>query len=275
MIKFCYFNGKTTNLKQATLSIYDLGIMRGYGAFDFFRTYNGKIFHAKEHYARFKNSLKEIGLDLKISFLDFEKACYELMNKNKLKECSFRVLMTGGEMTDGLLSTKPNLIILCEPPYSPTKKDEENGIKIITAKYLRPFATSKTTCYIEAVRLEPKKRKAGATEILFIDNGKVFEFATSNIFIVKKGILLTPKNDVLKGITRKSVIDLAKKNKIKVIEKDISEKELYSADEVFLTATNKKVLPIVKIDSKKVSNGKAGQLTKKIQNLFNDYILNY
>jgi hypothetical protein len=97
MIKFCYFNGKIINLKQATLSIYDLGLIRGYGVFDFFRTYNGKIFHAKEHHARFKNSAKDgfsscsflriwvfvseyseaiIGFKISKAFLKFAKCCF-------------------------------------------------------------------------------------------------------------------------------------------------------------------------------------------------------
>ncbi len=275
MIKYCYFNGKIINLNKAVLPIYDLGIVRGYGAFDFFRTYNGKLFHPKEHHARFKNSLKEIGLKFELSFQDFEKACYELMKLNKMKEASFRILMTGGNMTDGLLSTKSNLFILIEPLVNYYLPYAEKGIKLITSEYLRPFPLSKSTCYIEAVRLEPVRRKVDATEILFLKDGKVSECSTSNIFIIKKGIFYTPKNNILAGITRKVVIDLLIKNKFKIIEKDISEKELFTADEVFITATNKKVLPVVKIDNKKIGNGKIGNLTKKIQQEFDNYILNY
>ena len=251
MIKYCYFNGKIIDLKKAVLSVYDLGIVRGYGAFDFFRTYNGKIFHAKEHYARFKNSLKEIGAEFKLSFQDFEKACYELMKLNKMKEASFRILMTGGNMTDGLLSTKTNLFILSEPTTDYYLPYAKKGIKLITSEYLRPFPLSKSTCYIEAVRLEPVRRKAGATEILFLKDKKIYECSTSNIFIVKKGIFYTPKNNILAGITRKVVVDLLNKNKFKLIEKDISEKELFVADEIFITATNKKVLPVIKINNQK------------------------
>jgi branched-subunit amino acid aminotransferase/4-amino-4-deoxychorismate lyase len=173
------------------------------------------------------------------------------------------------------MSLKPNLIIACEPPYSPLKKDEDQGIKLITSVYMRPFPMSKTTCYIEAVRLEPQKRKAGALEILFIYNKTVFECSTSNIFIVKKGAIYTPKENVLHGITRKAVINLAKKAGYVVIEKDISEKELFSADEVFITATNKKILPVIKIDSKKIANGKVGNITKILQVAFTNYISSY
>jgi branched-subunit amino acid aminotransferase/4-amino-4-deoxychorismate lyase len=123
--------------------------------------------------------------------------------------------------------------------------------------------------------LEPIKRKAGATEILFLKDNKLYECSTSNIFIIKKGIFYTPKNNILAGITRKVVIDLLNKNKFKVIEKDISEKELFAADEIFITATNKKVLPVIKIDKKIIGNGKVGDLTKQIQQIFDDYILNY
>lgn len=275
MIKYCYFKGEIVPLNKVSFSVYDLSIIRGYGAFDFFRTYNGKIFYAKEHYDRFKKSLKEIGLSFEMSFKDFEKICYELKEQNNMKECSFRLLMTGGDMTDGLLVTKPNFIILCEESINPKSENLEKGIKLITSKYMRPFPLAKSTCYIEAVRLESKKRKAKATEILFLDNRKVFECATSNIFIIKKGIIYTPHNNILHGITRSVVISLAKKLDLKVLEKDILEKDLYSADEIFITATNKKVLPVVKIDNQKIGNGKVGSLTKEIQKKFEEYVLNY
>lgn len=275
MIKYCYFNGKIISLEKAVLPVYDLGIVRGYGAFDFFRTYNGKIFHIKEHYARFKISLKEIGLKFDLSFKDFEEICYKLMKLNKMKDSSFRILMTGGYMNDGLLSTKPNLFILSEEIINPKLELIEKGIKLITSEYLRPFPLSKSTCYIEAVKLEPVKRKAGASEVLFLKEKKLYECATSNIFIIKKGTFYTPKTNVLLGITRKVVIDLLNKNKFKIIEKDISEKELFSADEVFITATNKKVLPVIKINNQVIGNGKVGDLTKQLQQIFDNYILNY
>jgi len=198
-----------------------------------------------------------------------------LMGLNKMKDASFRILMTGGDMTDGLLSTKTNLFILTEPTTDYYLPYAKKGIKLITSEYLRPFSLSKSTCYIEAVRLEPTRRKAGATEILFLKDNKVYECSTSNIFIVKKSIFYTPKNNILQGITRKAVIDLLNKNKFKVIEKDISEKELFAADEIFITATNKKVLPVIKINKKIIGNGKVGDLTKQIQQLFDNYILNY
>jgi len=274
MIKYCYFNGKIITLDKAVLPVYDLGIVRGYGAFDFFRTYNGKIFQPKAHYARFKNSLKEIGLKFELSFQDFEKACYDLMKLNKMTESSFRLLMTGGS-SYSLLSTKPSLFILAEPITEYYLPYAKKGIGLITSEYLRPFPLSKSTCYIEAVRLEANKKKAGATEILFLKDKKLYECSTSNIFIIKKGIFYTPKNNILQGITLKVVIDLLNKNKFKVIEKDISEKELFAADEIFITATNKKVLPVIKIDKKIIGNGKVGNLTKQIQKLFDDYISNY
>lgn len=274
MIKYCYFNGQIISLNKAVLPVYDLGIVRGYGAFDFFRTYNGKIFQPKAHYARFKNSLKEIGLKFELSFPDFENICYELMKLNKMKEASFRLLMTGGT-SDSLLSIKPNLFILIEPITDYYLSYAQKGINLITSEYLRPFHLSKSTCYIEAVRLEAKKKKAGATEILFLKDKKLYECSTSNIFIIKKGIFYTPKNNILHGITRKVVIDLLNKNKFKLIEKDISEKELFNADEAFITATNKKVLPVIKINNHKIGNGQVGDLTKQLQQIFDNYILNY
>lgn len=119
---------------------------------------------------------------------------------------------------------------------------------------------------MQAVLLQKRKREEKAIEILYTYQDLILEASTSNIFIIKDKTLYTPKENILKGITRKLIIDSAKKLKYQVQEKEISIKELLAADEVFLSATNKKVLPIVEVDSHKINGGKVGEITKELLN---------
>ena len=145
----------------------------------------------------------------------------------------------------------------------------------MSLEYSRNYSKIKHTNYIEAIKNQSLKKKFGAFEILYIKNKIVFECSTANIFIIKKNIIYTPKDGILFGITRQLVIDLIKKNNFKIKEKVIKEKELYSADEVFITATNKNILPVVKINNKKINNKLVGENTKKLISLFKEFENNY
>lgn len=248
----------------------DICIIRGYGCFDFLRAYNGKPFLFKDHYKRFKNSAKVLDLKVPLDEKKVHDIIIKLLKKNGLKNAHIRMVITGGQSPDAITSVKPNFYILMDKLIDLPQNLFEKGAKLITHDYKRLFPEAKTTTYMSAVRLQKEKKKKGAIEILYTNGGKIYEASTSNIFIIKKGKIYTPKNGVLNGITRKTTIKIAKTHK--VIEKDISVKELFAADEVFLTATNKKVLPIVEIDGKKISNGKPGEITKELLSNLEEYI---
>ncbi len=267
--RYHYLNGKIIEAKQMVLPINDLAILRGYGVFDFMRTYQGHIFHFNEHFKRFVNSAKQVGLKVELSAKQTEKICYQLIKKNKLKDASIRLILTGGPTTDGFTVTKPTLVILIESIYTLPAEYYQTGAQIITHEFARTFPQAKTTNYLTALTLAPLKVKRGAIEILYVDNGRVLEATTSNIFVVKADKVFTPKTDVLPGITAQVVKKLLKQVKFKLTEeKNLSVKLLNSADEVFLTATNKEVLPIVNIDGRKVGDGKIGPITKQLMELF-------
>ena len=143
-----------------------------------------------------------------------------------------------------------------------------NG-KIATSDKLRFMPEAKTTHYITTVKLQPKRKKAKAVEILFVSNGKVLECATSNIFMFLDDILITPKDNVLLGITRRAVLDTAKKH-FKIEERNIAVPELMKADEIFITSSFKDIVPIVKIDEKIVSGGVVGKNTRRLMKLFSE-----
>ena len=269
-LNYCYFDGKIIPLSKARISPNDLGVLRGYGAFDFLRTYNGQPFHLEEHFERFKNSAKEIGLKVPVSYAEVEGAMYSLLKKNKVTDGSFRLVIIGGPTTSGLLAQKPVFYILAEEVYEPSKKELTSGVKLITHEHMRYVPEAKTTNYIEAVRMQAEKNKRKAYEILYVNDGYVYECSTSNIFLIQGTTLITPLDGILGGITREVILELAAPY-FKIEERPVSVDEIKKADEIFISGTNKKVLPVTTIDDIKVGDGKVGEQTKILQVLFEEY----
>ena len=267
---YCYFDGKIIPFSKARISPNDLGVLRGYGAFDFLRTYNGQPFHLEEHFERFKNSAKEIGLKVPVSYAEIESAIYSLLKKNKVVDGSFRLVIVGGPTTAGLLAQKPIFYILAEEVYEPSKKELTAGVVLMTHEYMRYVPEAKTTNYIEAVRMQAEKNKRKAYEILYVNDGYVYECSTSNIFLIKGTTLITPLDGILGGITREVILELAEPY-FKIEERPVSVSEIKEADEIFISGTNKKVLPVSMIDDIKIGDGKVGEQTKILQALFQEY----
>lgn len=268
---FYYLNGKIVEKDKAVIPVNDLGLLRAYGVFDYLKTYNRRPFHSEDHINRFFRSASRFNLKIPVSKKELQRIIFELLARNKsLEELSFRMVLTGGQTEDTKTSKKPTFFILVNEAHSYPEEVFEKGIKLATLDYGREFPEIKTINYLLAVSQWKNILKKKASEILYISKGKVLEASTSNFFMVKNKVLFTPKNEILEGVTRKLVIKLAKENKIKVIEKDISLKEVLKADECFLTATDKEVLPAVKIDNQIIGNGRPGEQTKKLLNLYRE-----
>lgn len=260
-----YLNGRFVPEDKALISVYDLGLLRGYAVFDFLRTYNFKPFYLKEHLKRLLNSAKIIGLKHNYTIDNLEKIVIKTLSKNKhLKEAGIRIILTGGYSKDFITPSKPNLIVMITPIKSLPKTLYRYGASLITKIYERIDPRAKTIIYTDAVRFLEEAKGKGAIEVLLISkDNEVLECTTSNFFIAKENAVITPTTDkILEGITRKVVIDLCKKNNIKIIERKIYYEELKEATEAFITASNKEILPIVKIDKIKIGDGKVGQFTK-------------
>lgn len=285
-MKYCYLNGKILEIKKARISPNDIGLARGYGVYDGIMLYAGKPFELAAHYKRFTNSAKLLGLKVPYTLENLDKSIAELYKKNKPKNPIVKLLLTGGETVASINfdKTKPTSIILMEEVPLPIEETFAKGVKVITHEFLRYLPTAKTTNYIEAVRLQEKKNKAGAVEIVYTNGGNVLEASTSNLFIVKDNVLITAPSDVLGGITRRVVLQLTKKYKKqlglqKIEEKHYTVAEMLAADEVFLTSSFKEVLPVVNVDGKRVGDqshfGKPGPVSKKILKLFREYVSDY
>lgn len=276
MSKFCYFNGKIVPLAKAIIDPYDMGFLRGLAVFDLARTYNGKPFLYEEHLARLRKSSEGFGLSVPLSDEKIIKITSELLKKNKTKEGSIRLVLTGGKAAGGLGfdKKKPTFLITIEPAIALPPLWYKNGVKLVSYEYQRVPYQAKTTNYSIAVSLQAWKEKNKAAEILYVSGGKVLEATTSNFFIFKGDTLITPKENVLIGITRNFVIGLSTPL-FKIEEREISVSELSRCDEAFVTATNKEILPVVKIDDIKIGNGKVGARVKKLMEAFRSYTKKY
>ncbi|RJQ32967.1 amino acid aminotransferase [Candidatus Parcubacteria bacterium] len=276
---YCYFNGKIVLADKAFLHPDDLGILRGFGVFDVLKTANGKIFLFDKHFKRLSDSAASLGIKLPVSKEEIVEAIKILIKKNKINEASIRIVLTGGRMSasDGMhfdFDTPTFYILVSE--FKPLAKELfERGVKLAAVDYNRDMAETKTLNYIMAVReINKRQAKEKFFEILYVSGDGVLEAATSNFFAFVGSKLVAPKEGILKGITRNLVIDLAKKE-FEVEERKLTVDELESASEAFIAATNKDILPVVKIDKLKIGSGKPGKNTKRLMRIFEEFLKNY
>src|SRR3989338_2385098 len=205
-----------------------------------------------------------------LPFAEAKVVIEEILLKNGFsKRANVRMILTGGKTLNGIEYDfeHPTFYILAEK-WEPLSQDfYERGVRLITYEHMRELPEYKTVNYIRAVNLQNWRKEEKALEILYTYGGEVLECATSNIFIVKNKTLITPDENILKGITRKVVLELAL-NKYKIEERPVEEEELKTADEVFITSSFKDIVPIVRINDFEVANGQVGPVTKKLSEEF-------
>jgi len=270
---WCYVNGSFVSTEEAKLSVQDLGIARGYGVFDYLRTYSGRPFHLKEHLLRLKYSADSIGLSLPNSLNEISEIIDLLLAKCQLQEAALKITATGGMSTDPIFcDQKPSLIISASPLNLLPDSYYANGINVITTSLSRSLPMSKTTYYAPAIMALKKGRQQNAQEALYLNSkNEILEATTSNFFAFKKGVLHTCSSDeILIGITSEIVLQLAKE--IFPVKKEaVHLYDLPLIEEAFITASNKEILPVVSIDGEKIGAGKVGPKTKHVQELFRNY----
>lgn len=274
MIVSCWINGELLSGHKASIGMNDLGLLRGYAIFDFFRTAHGKPFLLDEHLLRLRRSAALMELPLTYSDDELTKAVYDTLQASQLSQAGIRLLLTGGYTPDSITFTAPTLIITAEHLAPVNDELLKTGVKLMSHVYQRELPEIKTTNYMMTLRLRHIQQQQKAYDILYHHNGHILELTRSNFFIVKGQTLITPSSHILKGITRKTVLELAKKY-YKVEERVIEWTELQEADEAFLTGTNKKIIPVCQVDDIMIGSGIPGTVTGKLYNLFVDFEKNY
>ena len=263
-----FINGQFVDEKEASLGIADLSIQRGYGIFDFFRTRKNIALFIDDYLDRFFSSAHLLHLQPPYDKKAIKNFVAEIMRRNGIETSGIKLILTGGYSTDGFEPGNPNLIITQQALEVSSKEKFEKGIKIILHEYLRDVPTAKSINYLMAVYLRDKILAHKADDVLYYKDDKVLEFPRSNVFIVTKDkTIVTPAENVLQGITRKKVLELAGR-KYKTETRSITTSELRDSAEVFLTSTTKRLLPVLEVDGKPIGNGEVGEITRGLYNSF-------
>jgi len=263
-------NGSILNKRDAVLHINDLSIERGYAVFDYFKTVNGKPIFWEDNLDRFFYSAKCMRLEIEQSREELKILILQLMNENNIADSGIKLLLTGGYSSDGYSISKPNLIIT-QQTQKRNEAAEMNGIRLVTYEHQRQLPHVKTIDYLMGILTQPYVKEKNADDVLYKQNGFITECPRSNIFIVTKDErIITPEKNVLHGITRKHVLQIAAQE-FKTETKDITVDELYNAAEVFVTSTSKNITPILSADE--IEYGSVtGTITKRLQLKLNKLI---
>ena len=266
-----FINNKFVEEAETVISPFDRGFLFADGVYESIRIYNKKLFRCDDHLARLQKSLKEIQINFQQTN-DLKKIIYELIKRNKIEnEALVYLQITRGTSIPRKhhfpsVSVNPTLFISVQN-FSDNINEKEKGIKVILDKDIRWLR-----CDIKSVSLLPvilsnqKAKEAGAEEAILVRDGLITEGTHTNFFAVKDGIVYTApeSNFILSGITRKVVLELCSKSKIKIREEFISEKDLKSFNEFFITSTTKEITPVVQIDDWKINNSKPGDITMSL-----------
>ena len=272
MQPFCYLNGVIMPVAEARVSVYDIGLLRGYGIYEALTTSGGAPFMWKEHVERFRASAARLEITVPASDEELRRAVDELTLRNGYAETNIKFILTGGVATNSIEydPDSPTFYILAEEFMPLPEKNFTDGCSLVTFECQRQLPEYKTIDYLQAVMLQKMRKEKGALEVLYTWKGNALEAATSNFFIVRNGVLVTPLQNVLHGITRKAVIECAKPH-FKIEERDIAVEEIFSADEAFITSSFKEIVPIVQIDGKPIGEGKVGPVAPHILALFREF----
>ncbi len=272
----CYVNGNFTSLDEASLPVLDLTILRGYGVFDFLRTYGGKPFKLHEHLLRLEKSAKFIWLNMPASLAEIETIVLETLRRSALAEANIRIVVTGGISPDGITTPEESgLIVLVTPVRRYPALYYEQGVKAITVNVERYIPGAKTINYIPAIIAQKQAQAANAVEALYVDRqNNILEGTTTNFFVFQQNQLITPKDGILPGLTRDVIVNLAQAD-FEVLERPLSFVDLSTADEAFISASNKEVMPIIKVNDIQIGSGSPGPNTRLIMDNFKAYVWNH
>ena len=274
-----FLNDGLVDEREAVVSVFDHGLLYGDGVFEGIRSYDGLVFKLKEHLDRFFESAHTLMLEIPMTKEALEKAVIRTLQANRLKDAYIRLVVTRGTGDLGLdprKCPKPTLFIITDKIALYPKEHYEKGLVLVTVPTVRnhPEALNpqlKSLNYLNNILAKIEATNAGVDEaILLNSHGYVAECTGENIFYVKKSRICTPPPyvGILRGITRDVVMRLGREAGHEVAEDIFTRHDLYAADEVFLTGTAAEIVPVVKIDNRRIGSGRPGPITAKLMQEF-------
>ncbi len=270
--RFVWLNGKIVSTASAGVNVLDRGLQYGDGLFETLRVYRGQVFALQEHLARLRASARFLGIP--VPRIAWSRSLNELLKGNRLSgDAWVRIVLTRGSAAPGLLPPRkpqPTLLLLAGELDPSLARRARVGVRV----ELLPFATEgplaghKTLHYLPAMLAKQLAHRHGAYEGLYVDaRGYLSEGATSNLFVVRGQMLLTPPTrGILPGVTRSKVLDLASGHPhLGVAERNLRVQALLTADEAFLSSSLAEIVPILRVGSHRIGSGKPGTITRALQ----------
>ena len=274
-----FIDGKLYDKDEARISVFDHGLLYGDGVFEGIRAYNGNVFRLQDHLNRLFRSAKYIRLTIPMNREQLEAAVYQTLQANSLRDAYIRLVVTRGVGTLGLDPNKCNhhtVIIITDSITLYPEELYRNGMDVVTVVTMRSHPSVvnprvKSLNYLNNILAKIDAENAGVMEAIMLNpQGFVAECTGDNIFLVHGGTLLTPGPNagILEGITRQVVIELAGELGLPFHEADLTQYDLYIAEECFLTGTAAEIIPVVRIDGRTIGDGKPGPITAKLLTRF-------
>ncbi|MBI9090992.1 MAG: aminotransferase class IV [Desulfobacterium sp.] len=271
-----YIDGEFVTAEESTITVNDMALLRGYGVFDFMRTYGGKPFFLDGHVKRLIRSATLIGMTTPWSEQEIVDITMETLGRNNHEESNVRIVITGGVSPDSITPQgHPSLLVMVTPLHALPEIWYTEGVKVITSHLERFIPDAKTTNYIPGIMALENAKKQNAIESIYVDrHGNLLEGTTTNFWAFIDNKLVTPATGMLPGITRKVILELAD-TEVEVEMRDIKKDEIRIMDEAFLTASNKEIVPVTEIDCVTIGDGTPGKHTQKLTQLFKEFTTRY
>ncbi len=261
---YAYDGDKFVSLDKLSIDPDNLAFGRSFGVFDFMRAENYKFHFLEDHLNRFKEGQHFLFGRTVYSKKVLRGILSQLQKKNKLKDSTFKLILSG-IIKEGTMH--PYLIIINKVYIPYDIRNYTHGARMLMEEYTREHAQYKSIYYLNTFRAFNKMKKAKAIDILFYNEDIVTEASRSNVFIVKNNAIYTPESTILQGITRKKIIEYLGQ-KFAIQEQDFNINELLDADEVFISSTLKKIMPVVKVGEYSIADGKVGPITNRMMVVF-------
>jgi branched-chain amino acid aminotransferase len=270
-----YLNGEYVPKEHAVVSVFDHGLLYGDGVFEGIRAYHGRVFKLSEHLDRLYDSARTVAMEIPLTKDEMQEVVLETLRRNNLRDAYIRLVVTRGVGDLGLDPKKcPKPFVFCITASIVLYPDDlyEKGLSVITVSTRRNIPTAcvprvKSLNYLNNIYAKIEANLAGVPEAIMLNNeGYVAEATGDNIFIVKKGELITPPAyvGILEGVTRNTVLDIAREKGIPAVEKVFTLFDVYNADEVFLTGTAAEIIPTIQVDGRLIADGKPGNMTREL-----------
>jgi branched-chain amino acid aminotransferase len=277
-----YLNGEMVPLQDAKISVFDRGFQYGDSVFEGLRCYDGRIFKLNEHTDRLYRSAQAIGIAIPMSKEEFSSAVKRVVRENGFQNAHIKPIVSRGVAwklgLDPKNTTEPTIVILARP-IGRSMFEEGTGFKLASVSVRKIPAACfdprvKSCNYLANILARSEAVASGAHEALMLDlNGYVAEGAADNVFLVKgEGLYTSSVQDALEGITRETVIDLARRHGMPVHEARLTIYDVYNADEIFVSGSAAGIVAVTEVDGRIVSGGKAGPVTRKLSDAYDEEV---